>query len=145
MIIKVSPPPQVSTGGRHGALLFCRRSAELLRCITDRSLRAVMADITEAESPIAGSAKCKRPHHLCLHLGRNTEYVKSEREEEAQLSKRRMRQKPVCRVASGKKLSRDKKLRLPGCVAEVEMFRIAGAAGSHCFLPADYFVVSKLQ
>ena len=71
--VRVSPPPQVSTGGRHGALLFCRRSAELLRCITDRSLRAVMADITEAESPIAGSAKCK-PSHLFLLLGssRNT-------------------------------------------------------------------------
>ena len=70
--VRVSPPPQVSTGGRHGALVFCRRSAELLRCITDRSLRAVMADITEAESPIAGSAMCK-PSHLCLLLGsRNT-------------------------------------------------------------------------
>ena len=58
-------PPQVSTGGRHGALLvFCRRSAGLLRCITDRSLRALMADLTEAESPIAGSALCK-PSHLC--------------------------------------------------------------------------------
>ena len=75
----------------------------------------------------------------------------SEKQTEAQLSKRERRQKPVCSSpqssSSGKKLSRDKKLRLPASagVAEVEMFRIAGAAGSHCFLPGHYFVVSKVQ
>ena len=128
MIIKVSPPPQVSTGGRHGALVFCRRSAELLRCITDRSLRAMMADITEAESPIAGLP--------CVNLPTCVYFWAAGIRQWTQLRKRqKMRQKPVCSsstAASGKNLSRDKKLRLPGFAASLpEMFRIAAAAAVH--------------